>query len=97
MDLPLALGVYGGQTQVHYKLSMEDRSMFTFIRNLIAANKKTLKNNVGATMIEYAMVVAAIVAVAAIAFTTTGTGTIDGAITTKLGTVATSINATPTQ
>jgi Flp pilus assembly pilin Flp len=34
--------------------------MFTFIRNLIAANKKTLKNNKGVTMIEYALVLAAV-------------------------------------
>jgi Flp pilus assembly pilin Flp len=65
--------------------------MFTIIRNLVEANKKTLKNSTGATMIEYAMVVAAIVAVAAIFFKTDGTGTIDGAITTKLNTVATAI------
>ncbi len=68
--------------------------MFTFIRNLVAANKKTLKNNVGATMIEYALVVGAIVGVAAIFFGGTGTdteGLIDGAAKVKLQSVVTSL------
>ncbi|MDA3971893.1 MAG: hypothetical protein PF442_11140 [Desulfobulbaceae bacterium] len=71
--------------------------MFTFIRNLVAANKKTLKNNVGATMIEYALVVAAIVGVAGFWFVSSGSteAGISGAINGKLGAVADIINPPP--
>jgi Flp pilus assembly pilin Flp len=70
--------------------------MFTFIRNLVAANKKTLKNNVGATMIEYALVVAAIVGVGGYWFATSLDGSVDangisGAINTKMDAVSTKI------
>ena len=59
--------------------------MFTFIRDLIAANKKTLRNNKGAAMIEYALIVAAIVAIAVTYFSSTGS--IPIAIKGKLDTV----------
>jgi Flp pilus assembly pilin Flp len=66
--------------------------MFTFIRNLVAANKKTLKNNVGATMIEYALVVAAIVGIGGWWFASSTDGVtadgISGAINTKMKAVA---------
>jgi Flp pilus assembly pilin Flp len=67
--------------------------MFTFIRNLVAANKKTLKNNVGATMIEYALVVAAIVGIGGYWFVSSTNGDvaatgISGAINTKMDAVA---------
>ena len=65
--------------------------MFTFIRNLIEANKKTLRNSKGATMIEYALVVAAIVAVAVTYFSKTGTNSIPAAIGTKLNTVVSAL------
>ena len=68
--------------------------MFTFIRNIVEANKKTLKNNVGATMIEYALVVAAIVAVAAVYFGNgTSNGSLGGAIDGKLNGVVTKLGS----
>jgi Flp pilus assembly pilin Flp len=71
--------------------------MFTFIRNLVQANKKTLKNNIGASMIEYALIVAAVVGIAGFWFASSDTGDqtdaggITGAIAGKLSDVATDI------
>lgn len=67
--------------------------MFTFIRNLVEANKKTLKNNTGATMIEYALVVGAVVAVAVTFFKSDQTGVVDNAIAQKLSNVAAKITS----
>lgn len=66
--------------------------MFTFIRNLVEANKKTLRNSKGATMIEYALVVAAVVAIAVTYFgTSSQTGSIPAAISGRLNNVVTSL------
>ena len=67
--------------------------MFNFTRNIIAASKKTLENNEGATMIEYALVVGAIVGVAATFFGVNGDdGTITVAITDVLLSVVDQLN-----
>ena len=63
--------------------------MFTFIRNLIEANKKTLRNNVGATMIEYALVLAGVAVIATAVFATDGAfGT---AVKTKINSIGASL------
>lgn len=57
----------------------------------IQSLNKKLKKQKGATMIEYALVVAAIVGIAVVAFNTTD-GTVSTAIDTKLDEIAADIN-----
>ena len=67
--------------------------MFTFIRDLIAVNKKTLRNSKGATMIEYALVVAAIAALVSVIMGSTGV--FSTAIKGKMSSIASQIDSTP--
>lgn len=60
---------------------------------MIHLRKKSLKKQRGATIIEYALILAAVVAIAVYAFGTDGqSGTIGTAVTQKLNNVANDLN-----
>ncbi len=66
--------------------------MLNEVQVIKMVHAKQVKKQKGASMIEYALVVAAVVVLGAVIFGG-GTGSLDGAIETKVGQIATDLNS----